>query len=576
MAISAPTNTDLPSSWLLPGVFIKLNLSGSGAGLNSVTKRLLLLGYKTSSGSQGSDTPIQVTQQADANSYFGNGSDLARLYAAATSQIGGGVANIFCLPIDAPSGGTAATHLIALTGPATSAGALDVWICGYRVTVAIANGDSNSTIGTALTAAINLVTDLPVTASGTSTVTLTYKHKGVVGNDLPVIVNCSASGVTTSPGTITFATNATGSAAVSVTIGTTTISSTTTADTATNNATAFANTINSGSYPVTASASSGVITLLYATDRVVHRISTTTADSTMTSTAAVGTAGAGTPTLTTALSNAGGQTAYPVWCTSFNEATSLGTLSTHIELYANGVNQKGQRLFFGGTQTLATSGAVPAASTPALTASPRYMMPWCPDSPQQASELAARAAAEHIATDYAPRNYDGTQLKTRGNVPLMLPHKAVRPAPSDQNSALYSYYMTPLVVDEGTGTLQILRGRTTSAATDSRLWDWGTIATLDYYRYDLGAFLKSTFSAKNVKLTGTPKTTNTVNLQSIKDAVYERLKKYDDADLFDDIDSIKSSIVVSQDSLVPTRIDVGVPCRPPLSLHQLGVVGNLI
>jgi len=571
MATQAAVNPDLPGSWLIPGIYFKLNLSGSGAGLNTVSKRLLLWGYRLSSGSQPPDSPVQITQQADVNTYFGQGSDIARLYAASISQVGGGVCDVYCMGINEPSSGTAATHLITFAGPATAAGSVDVWICGYKTSVGVANGDSASTVGTNVAAAIYLLKDIPVTASGTSTVTLTYRHKGVIGNDLPVIVNINnATGITASPGTIAFSGTASGAGTTSISIGGTTISATiSNSDSASVIASALNTAINAGAYPVTASVSSSTVTLFYAPDRAVHRITgSITAAITTTITPAVGTAGAGTPTLTTALTNAAALTAFPFWCSAFNDTSSLGTLSTHIETYADGLNQKGQRLFYCSTEALATAGAIPVGTTPLLTATPRYRALWEVDSPQQAYELAGRAAAEATITDYPPRNYDGVALKTRGTVPLLHPHKVVRSSPSDQNAALYSYFMTPIVVDESTGTLRILRGRTTSNASDQRLWDWGCIDTLDYYRYDLNAFLYDRFKQKSVKLTGTPKTTNTITPQSIIDAVYERAKTWDDNDLFDDIDSLKNSIVVNADPTVSGRFDIAVPGRPPVPFHQ--------
>jgi hypothetical protein len=45
--MTANPNQDLPSSWKIPGVYISINLAGSGAGLNSFAKRLLLVGYRS-------------------------------------------------------------------------------------------------------------------------------------------------------------------------------------------------------------------------------------------------------------------------------------------------------------------------------------------------------------------------------------------------------------------------------------------------------------------------------------------------------------------------------------------------
>lgn len=575
----APTNPDLPSSWMIPGIYFKLNLAGSGASLNSVQKRLLILGCKTSSGSKPANTPIQVFQQSDVNTFFGAGSEVARMYAAAISQVGPGVCDVFCMALDEPSSGTAATHLITFATNATASGGVDVYICGYKTSVAIASGDTTSTVATNVSSAINVNTSLPVTASPSSgTVTLTAKHKGVNGNDLPIIVNMLGStGMTASPGTLALSGTASGSGSYSVTVGGTTMTATVAgSDTASVVGDSLVAAINGGGNPITATNSSGTLTFFYVTDRVVHRFSKSADGNGLTGTFTIGTAGVGAPTLTTALAVAAGQTAFPVWVTSFTDSTSLGAIVTHIELYANGLNQKGQFVHIGDTNALATAGAVPTAPTPALTTSPRYNLDWCVDSPQQGYELAARTAAIMCVEDYHSKNYDGQPLTTRGTVPLLMPHRNSRPAPSDINSAMYTYHMTPLAVDDPTGNLRIVRAMTTVSASDQRQFDWSWVRTFDFYRYDLNIFLSNRFSGKSLKLTGTPKTPNTVTINSIKESVYERLLDWDDADLFDDPESLKSSIVANQDPVVPSRVDVFVPARPPINLHQIsGVIGAI-
>jgi phage tail sheath gpL-like len=573
-----PQNTDLPSSWLVPGVYIQLNLNGSGSGLNSATKRILLSGYKAASGTASPDAPVQIVQQSDANAAFGQGSDLARLFAATVSQIGAGTADVFCLPSLEPSSGTASTHLIAFVGTATGSGSVDVFCCGYKTSVAIASGDTPTIIATNVAAALNLVLDLPVTAaSSTGTVTLTYRHKGVTGNDLPTIVNMNGStGVQASPGTITLTGTASAAGSITVTVGGTTITAPLSGtETATQAGDKLVTAIAASANPVTAVNAAGVVTLYYNYGRVVHKVTAASTATGLTVAAAVGTAGAGTPTLTAALSNVAAQQAYRNWATCYNDTTSLGTMSAHIELYANGLYQKDQILHYGSTDSLTTSGAVPVNTTPTLSSSPRYAGIWCVDSPQQAYELAGRTAGLLCIQDYYAKNFDGMALSTSGTVPLMLPAKASRPIPSDNNAAMYSYHITPLVANDQTGTLQIMRGMTTSRGNDQRQWNWSFINTLGYYRFDMNAFLVSRFQGKSLKLTGIPSTPNVTNPASIADAVYERLLSYDQADLFDGADAIKGNIQANPDPLVVGRINVFIPMRPPVDLHQIAGVGGV-
>lgn len=94
------------------------------------------------------------------------------------------------LPVDEPAAGVVATGTIVLAGTATAAGTLSVWIAGQRVQIAVATGDTAAATATALAAAINAATDLPVTAAAvTGTVTLTSRWKGETGNDITIIPN---------------------------------------------------------------------------------------------------------------------------------------------------------------------------------------------------------------------------------------------------------------------------------------------------------------------------------------------------------------------------------------------------
>lgn len=84
--------------------------------------------------------------------------------------------------------GVQASGTVTITGPATAAGTIALYIAGQRVTVPVASGDAATAIATAIAAAINAATDLPVTASSTTgVVTLTARWKGLTGNDITVL-----------------------------------------------------------------------------------------------------------------------------------------------------------------------------------------------------------------------------------------------------------------------------------------------------------------------------------------------------------------------------------------------------
>src|SRR5262245_7035029 len=146
-----PLNPDLPVSYQVPGVYTFLSRVGSTP--LAANRRILFLGYKTSAGNATPGQPVRINGEDDAVTYAGKGSDLYRMYVALASQlVGGSGAEIWFMPMTAPSG-TAQTRTIKImqapsggalgtgnTG-AAAAGVMTLWICGWQCDVTIANGD---------------------------------------------------------------------------------------------------------------------------------------------------------------------------------------------------------------------------------------------------------------------------------------------------------------------------------------------------------------------------------------------------------------------------------------------------
>lgn len=582
----AAVNTDLPTSWKIPGVYTQINFTGSGAAVDDASKRVLLMAYASTTATAPFNTPVLYNQQSDVNDYFVRGSDMSRLFAAFQSQNGPGTAEIYCCSIQEPSGGTAATYTVTVAGPATEAGSLSCWVCGYRASIAISNGDTATQVATRLYNELALLLDLPVTFTdgGSGTLTFTYRHKGVVGNDLPVMFDqTDASGITVSPGKVTLTGNPSGSGNVVLVVGATTITSaidSAVQTTATLAATKVAGDINAGNYPVQATDNlDGSFTLRYRNARAVRRISVS--DTVATTTSAVslhGTSGAGFPTLTTAITNIEAMaTGFAGWVTPFIDGTATsGTGSSTDAIYdsvlvqENGLNQKGPMVFLGSPAALTTADDVVTDPAPDLTASPRFTVAWCREAPQQAWEIAARYAAIYVQSDYGPKNLDGSVLKTRGSVPLLAPDINDWPSQADQNSALGTYFLTPIVMNSR-DELVVLRARTTSNAANQDLHEVSTIRQMDLARPSLNQRLITLFSGKSYR-TSTPKTPNTVTTTSVRDAVYVWTREQDDQDLFDNAAAWKDAIQVNVNGSVNTRFDIYVPFPLIRNLHQLGVV----
>lgn len=586
-------NPDLPTSYQRPGVYVYQ--SRVGAAPVADNRRVLFFAYKTSAGSMQSNVATRIQNEEEAVSFAGKGSDLVRQYRAYGSHVKAGSETYF-LAVTTPSG-TAQTRLLKVmaapsgaalgsNSTAQAACVLDVWIEGYRASVIVANGDTFATIASNLNAEILKIEDYLscTTGVGTDTVTLTGRHAAETSTDIPIIVRVSntAAAIAVSCGTLTLANASDADTAQST--GHTLLCTTQTAQYAPGNAES-ANTAAAGfitalnatnAYPLTAAqtAPSAVMTLFHVNDRVVNRMSATTLDASQTTTLAAGTAGAGAPTLTTALAHLESQPTFKLILPNFIDTTTLGTLSTHVEQQGNGRIQKGQVTILCDTRRLATAGAVPTGTTPALTLSPRYVLGWCPASPQQAYELAARVAAEIInRIEYPPYNYAGTALTTNGQVPLLLPHEAVKPSDSDINSAMVSYYMMPLVPTTD-NQLIIESGRTTAKPTAILDGDYrwvGTILTDDFVRDDLVASLPGVIRGKSLKAYGEPRTQYAVSTEGIQTAAFARMLYYDSLDIFDESAQLREALRVEVNSAHPARVDVELPKRFLIPCEQISV-----
>lgn len=148
----------------------------------------LILGQKLAAGTVAELIPTVVTSVDQAAEYFGEGS---MLHGMARGWFANNDATkaVFCA-IDDAGGSAAAEGTLTFTGPATAAGTLYLYLAGYRLQVGVASGDSATAIATAVAAAINAATYLPITAaSALGVVTVTARNKGTLGNSLDLRAN---------------------------------------------------------------------------------------------------------------------------------------------------------------------------------------------------------------------------------------------------------------------------------------------------------------------------------------------------------------------------------------------------
>lgn len=178
----------IPGNIRTPGTYVEIDNSRALQGLNQFQTRILVIGQRRSTGTVNANTLTLVSSAEQAKSYFGQGSMLANMFKALKNN--GRYVTSYAIALDDDAAGTAATGTITVTGPATENGTIFLYIGGKLVKVAVRNADAANAIATAIGAAVNAQPDLPVTATvATNVVTLAYRHKGTIGNQLDVRAN---------------------------------------------------------------------------------------------------------------------------------------------------------------------------------------------------------------------------------------------------------------------------------------------------------------------------------------------------------------------------------------------------
>lgn len=184
--IGAVSFNTIPANVRVPLFYAEVD--NSQAGYFTQELRTLLIGQMLSTGTATANEPVLVSSSDQAKTLFGIGSMLARMHE--TVRLNNPVGEIWCIPVEDAGAGVAAEGTITFTGPATAAGTLNTYIGAQRVQVAVAAADTATAIGTALAAAINADTTLPVTAEAAlGVVTITARHAGALGNDIKLQLN---------------------------------------------------------------------------------------------------------------------------------------------------------------------------------------------------------------------------------------------------------------------------------------------------------------------------------------------------------------------------------------------------
>lgn len=177
----------IPSNIRVPLAYIEIDASNAFQNQTRNT-RVLVIGQRLSAGTVAAGIPTLITSYGQAVQSFGQGSMLANMFKVLFDNAP--YTEKWCVAVDDNGAGTAASGTITMSGTATAAGTLNLYIGGVLVQAAVAVSDTATTQATALKNAINANLDLPVTATSSSAViTVTYNHKGLVGNKLDMRMN---------------------------------------------------------------------------------------------------------------------------------------------------------------------------------------------------------------------------------------------------------------------------------------------------------------------------------------------------------------------------------------------------
>jgi len=173
----------IPSSIRKPGKYFEFNTKLAVRTLPNNKQRMLIVGQRIAAGTIAQKIPTLIFSDKEAETYFGAGSMLHLMVRAAIKA--NAYLDLTAIALDDAGAGVAATGAVTFTGPATSAGALTLYIGNQKVVIAITATDTATVIAAALVAQIAKQPDLPITAtSALGVATLTAKNKGLCGNDI--------------------------------------------------------------------------------------------------------------------------------------------------------------------------------------------------------------------------------------------------------------------------------------------------------------------------------------------------------------------------------------------------------
>lgn len=175
----------IPSNTLVPLFYAEMDNSAANTAQTSAPS--LLIGHINHGASIETNALVLMPTADYARQICGAGSQLARMVEAYRATDPFGELYVIAVP---EAAGVAATVTLTVAGEATESGTISLYVGRQRVQIAVTINDGATTIATAIKDAINALVALPFTASAADgVVTMTVRHKGLWGNEIPVCLN---------------------------------------------------------------------------------------------------------------------------------------------------------------------------------------------------------------------------------------------------------------------------------------------------------------------------------------------------------------------------------------------------
>ena len=179
---------------------INVSITPSTESVGNVGQKILFVGQKVASGSAAVGLTTNIANGGAEDALFGATSMLAAMVRAC--KVRNQQVRIDAIVLEDSGSGVDATGTVIASGTATESGTLTVVVGSARnhsYSIAVASGDTATTIGAAIAAAIAADTTSPVTgANVTGTVTVTAVNAGTYGNSFPLSVVGTIAGISMS------------------------------------------------------------------------------------------------------------------------------------------------------------------------------------------------------------------------------------------------------------------------------------------------------------------------------------------------------------------------------------------